>query len=249
MLITTMVLATSAILAAAPDDIARDAVAQWPVAKASTGAALGLDDPHRADINGKVWIGRPLIGGVDTGDKATSHASEYGAYDERTGRVYISVPGLFPFQTSIVTAIDPWQKQNDRSTVRNDWSNPYSNAHNKLADRLEEARQAWLKDNGYVGGVRTFVNDATLYRTKPENAPQSNGEGKIEPRATIQLSPDAARRSRPLRVEAYERVPVKAGEQRTAAVGDRISVPLGARAGTAEALRGESATTTVTASR
>jgi hypothetical protein len=236
--------------AAGPDDVARDAVAQWPVAKASTGAALGLDDPHRADINGKLWVGRPVIGGVETGDKSTAHANEYGAYDARNARVYVCVPGLFPFQSGLVAAIDPFQKQNDRSGLRSNWSDPYKNANKKLQDRLEDARQAWLKDNGYTGGVRTFVNDATLFKPPASDKKQSDASGQIEPRATFQVAPEVARKARPFRVEAYERVPVRAGDLRTAgAVGDRISVPLGARAGTAQALKGEPTTPTVTASR
>lgn len=101
-------------------------------------------------------------------------------------RVVVEVPTLdrlLPFQRFV---IDPTQRQNapERFEIRVDGSirnyarvtNGFVRAQRYVADRLEEARIAWLKDNGHVGGVVTH------------GGPAASGEqAAIQPRATIRM--------------------------------------------------------------
>jgi hypothetical protein len=66
-----------------------------------------------------------------------------------------------------------------------------------MARRAEDARQQWLKDNNYVGGVRTFVNDAVLYNL-PAPKPRTQS---IEPRGVIQLNPEVPAYKSRMKVE------------------------------------------------
>lgn len=215
--------------AAVAGGASQGAAANWPVARVATLAGAGLDEDMRTnEINGRVWVGRPIIGGLETGDRAGWSAERYGAYDQRGLRVAVAVEPLFGFQTAQVGVINPWVVQNDRTHRRNPWSNPFTDAQDKLADRLEDARQQWLKDNNYVGGVRTFVNDATLWRRQGE-APKAQGDaGEITPRATIQINPAATKPARGFRVDAGpSRVPVRAQDAAAARAesGVRVSMP------------------------
>lgn len=151
--------------------------APYPVAMA--------DDVHRPGFNGRVWVSRAVIGGVQ-GPYANgcTEAERYGAYGNEDATVYARVGG----QIIGINAFEPITKNGLR--------------------RLEEARNFWLKENGYVGGVRTFVNDAYIATPAPQaragesSPPAAQARGKIEPRATIQLPADMPRRGNRLRVDA-----------------------------------------------
>jgi hypothetical protein len=139
--------------------------------------------------NGKLYRGVPIIGGVNTGpmtDRARA-AATYGAADQAELRVQSEVQGLFRFHPSSTVEFSPWTPV---ATQKNSHaSDAYSRAQEKMSRRAEEARQDWLKDNGYIGGVRTFVNDAELYPA----APEAKKTQLPEPRGVIELAPDAPR--------------------------------------------------------
>ncbi|QYU67797.1 hypothetical protein J4558_23415 [Leptolyngbya sp. 15MV] len=201
--LTAIMVSASAIAMHQPCGLAcaHACASQWPVARVLTAAGLGVDAAP-SSASGRLWVGRIVMGGVEGGASGSVHAERYGAADQAGTRVMVEVEGLFAFQKSVVAVIDPWQPQNDRSGRRNPYTNPFTNAHDALGDRLEAARQQWLKDNGYVGGVRTFVNDAALVGKPKAEADASKSGERIEPRATIQVSPEAVRPARPFRVDA-----------------------------------------------
>jgi hypothetical protein len=149
------------------------------------------------DENGRLWVGRPIIGGV-TGsvrENAEDGAASYGAYGMGRETIVVRVPGVFAFEQARYGEIRPWEQ------VRTDNTSPYSNSftrvHTKMARRLEEARQEWLKENNFVGGVRTFVNDAALY-----GPAQHASTARPEPRGVIELAPDTPRFKSRMRVQA-----------------------------------------------
>ena len=90
-----------------------------------------VDSPARAE-NGRLWVGREI------NEYQTVHAPGVAAYGasprEQDKLIYVRVN-----QTAV--AISPWDRISDGG----------------LQD-LERARNLWLKENGYVLGVRTFVN-------------------------------------------------------------------------------------------
>jgi hypothetical protein len=144
----------------------------------------GLSD--QPAVNGRLYKGVPIIGGVDVGAKTelARAAAGYGAFGEEHTRVQAEVQGLFRFHPTTTVEFSPWapvaSQQNSPAT------DPFSRAQEKMARRAEEARQQWLKDNGYIGGVRTFVNDTELYPVPPE----AKKTQLPEPRGVIQLAPD-----------------------------------------------------------
>jgi hypothetical protein len=157
-------------------------------------ATVGMYDPSRdprpiatrppADMNGRLFISRPLIGPLP--GPALLHApgaAYYGAIDAADAAVPVRVGHL-------VVTISPWERI-DKPGLR----------------RFEEAREFWLKESNYTGGVRTFVNDRHLWEP-----PQAGGghvdagepeqvRGIPQPRATIRIPEGMPRQRRPLRVE------------------------------------------------
>lgn len=147
------------------------------------------DDVHRPGFNGRVWVSRPIIGGLAGHWAAHSNpaAEYYGAYDVPATYVPVRVG-----HTRI--AIDAWQRLDAPGLVR-----------------LEVARQQWLYEHNYTGGVRTFVNDAVLWRSAVPGDSGARGGGdavaehrRIVPRATIRVRDHVPRVRRPLRVEATD---------------------------------------------
>jgi len=148
-----------------------------------------LADTQVEDINGRIFVGT-LIHGF-TRDNAVSrrrgedNAARYGAAGASDSIITLRTPGLFGFDTNgFVAQVNPWQPVTAPSA--SPYSNPFTNANTKLAARLESARQQWLKDNNFTGGVRTFVNDAALFTPARAGA-------QITPRATMELAPDMPR--------------------------------------------------------
>ncbi|MDX2146695.1 MAG: hypothetical protein SFZ23_04165 [Planctomycetota bacterium] len=100
-----------------------------------------VDDVHRPGFNGRLWIGESFRGGQQTvwplgwGDPGPEG---YGALDNPWQTVYARVDHQ-------VIPLNPWIRIPDTG----------------LQD-FERARNEWLRERGYVGGVRTFVNDAHL---------------------------------------------------------------------------------------
>lgn len=144
------------------------------------------DDVRRPGFNGRLWIGESNIGPVNTswplgwGDPGPA---AYGGLDEEFTTVYARIGHL-------VTGISPWLAIREPG----------------LAD-FELARNQWLKEEGFIGGVRTFVNDAYLDRWSAHAAPTvapadlltsaldtgRAGFKTPEPRATITIPDDAVR--------------------------------------------------------
>lgn len=147
---------------------------------------MGMADSVRRDgYNGKLYITRPIMGGYEA--DPNPDADRYGAYMDEPQAVRARVGHL-------VVPIDPytqWTKQGHRD--------------------LEAARSFYLQEQGYTGGVRTFVNDAVIFHAvhqaeQAEAKPHADaGEAKAPPglptpRATIQLAPDAPRQRHRMRV-------------------------------------------------
>lgn len=121
-----------------------------------------VDDVNRPGFNGREWIGRPIIGPRTSEwplDWAAPGPAAYGA-DEFDGSSVYALVG----QT--VVAFSPWEAFEGIGL-----------------QHLEAARQDWLREQGFTGGVRTFRNEAYNGRTRI-------AAHKIEPRATIQLGPE-----------------------------------------------------------
>jgi hypothetical protein len=162
-----------------------------PIATAAPYPAGMADDVRRPGFNGRMWVTRPIIGGMDAvGGWAVSEgdpgASAYGAFDRQDATVYVRV-------VHTVIGVNAWE-QIDKPGL----------AH------LEHARQFWLRERGYTGGVRTFVNDAVLWNhpqgrdTREADAspsPLIERAGEIQPRATIRVPAEWPRTHR-IRVEA-----------------------------------------------
>ncbi len=114
-----------------------------------------VDSPARAE-NGRVWHSRPI------GTHQTVHspgAAAYGAPASEEDRlIYVRV-------NHIAVAISPWDSLNE----------------NGFED-LEHARNVWLRANGYVQHVRTFVNSRYV---QEEEAVATNVSTNPKPRATI----------------------------------------------------------------
>ena len=119
---------------------------------------------------------------------------------EKPDAVVVEVPTLdrlMPFQRFV---IDPSQPQNaaERFEIRVDGTirnysritNGFVRGQRYVAERLEEARIAWLRENGHVGGVASFGG--------PDPA---SARAAIEPRATIRI-PEGASGGGGFRVEA-----------------------------------------------
>lgn len=194
------------------------------------------DDVRRPGFNGKLWIGESHVGPKNThwplgwGDPGPT---AYGALDEQFSRVYARIG-------HVVVGISPWIE-----------------LPRQELGRFESARQEWLKERGYVGGVRTFVNDAHLGSWLGEqpsataapvddelitmNTPSEVGERRtIMPRATIQKPDDVVKIKGRQRVNADEKQPgavvkvVSAGAELrrdgNAGRGGMSSVPFAVRA-------------------
>ncbi len=138
------------------------------------------DSVRRPGYNGREWVSRPSHN-TERGssrDWNSPGPSAYGAPENSQAVVYVRVG-------QVVVSINAFERQEG-----------FERRH------LEHARQEWLKEHGYVGGVRTFRNDH-----KPAKSADA-GERKVpEPRATIELSPEVTRFRSRMQVQ---REPLKA---------------------------------------
>jgi hypothetical protein len=141
-----------------------------------------VDGTDRPGFNGRLYLRRPVIGGLQGYHASGCDApATYGAYGFEHELVWARV-GHQPI------ALDPFT-QLPRTMVR-----------------LERARATWLRQNGYTGGVRTFVNDAYLYQNVDEDG-EAHASATPTPRATIKV-PESWRRTPTLRVQADDLRPV-----------------------------------------
>jgi hypothetical protein len=147
--------------------------------------------------NGRVYRGVAIIGGLPSAPSSDlAHAAaSYGAAGEQDLRVHAPVEGLFRFQPVDTVEFSPWTPVPAQQA--SPASDAFSRAHQKLARRAEDARQAWLKDNNYTGGVRTHVNDA---------APGTPTTKRPEPRGIIELAPEVPAFRSKMHVKGVERI-------------------------------------------
>ena len=155
------------------------------------------DDVRRPGFNGRLWIGDINIGPVNQswpmafGDPGPT---SYGAAGHEFDRVYAKIG-----HTAV--GISPWVAFNAEG----------------LHD-FEYARNTWLAERGFVGGVRTFVND--LYLGEWLGVPTETAKmgSKTQPRGTIQLPEDMPR------FKSREQVMHEAGTVSKIAIG-KVSLP------------------------
>lgn len=135
-------------------------------------------------VSGLEWSSRAIQGGQDMPNRRLHRnpgPGYYGAAEGDCSVIYVRVG----FE---VAAIDPWTRI-DRGLAP---------AH------FEQARQRWLKDNGYVGSARTFTNPATA---AGEGQEVQGAKGLPQPRGVIQLR-DGVRKQAP-RFEVNAEQPVR----------------------------------------
>lgn len=105
------------------------------------------DDAARPGFGGVAWSSRPVVGGASEWNAYpyATDASAYGAYGAEDAVALVRVG---PY----VVPVDPWtpvSQEGPRET-------------REVRERLERGRQEWLRERGFVGAVRTFVNDAAV---------------------------------------------------------------------------------------
>ncbi len=133
------------------------------------------DSVRRPGFNGRLWVGTITVGPYDVEyatDEGNPGPTAYGAVDHNDrvlARIGTEVVGFSPWG---VFGGDGLQ-------------------------RFETARQEWLKEQGYTGGVRTFVNDAYLIGAPVlltlADEPAPAGTRVIQPRAIIEIAPEVTR--------------------------------------------------------
>lgn len=139
----------------------------------------------------------------------TTHVNSYlrgeAVVRERPELAVVQIRGLTPWEPRVNVVINPWVRQDGpiyedfQEFGANDGpylgTNPATRAITKTQERLERARHRWLRENGWVGGVATFVNP-----------PRDGAGGSAElpvPRATIRM-PAGSSGGGNFRVEADE---------------------------------------------
>lgn len=184
--------------------IGYDLDAGEPLATSPLYPANVADDASRPGFNGVLWSSKPIIGGMDAGGAYpyVTDAAAYGAYGAEDAVALVRVG---PY----VVPVDPWTpvvQDGPRET-------------REVRQRLEQGRQAWLRERGFVGQVRTFVNDAAMLN----DAREARHDGPVAKFVGVSTSGDAAE----------EGVPPGADDEATAHVtasGDQAKVHLGAGA-------------------
>lgn len=126
------------------------------------------DGVDRPGFNGVEWSSRAIVGGVNQqgGYPYATDAAAYGAYGAEDAVALVRVG---PY----VVPVDPWtpvEQDGPRET-------------REVRERLERGRQEWLRERGFVGQVRTFVNDtpAVSGRDAREDRPVAKFVGVSKP--------------------------------------------------------------------
>lgn len=130
------------------------------------------DSVHRPGFNGKLWISRPMIGGAADNTLLGWPAEGPAAYGaaEDDGQVVWAVAN------GHIRGFSPWIRQASVELGRS-------------SNKLEHARNVWLAEHGYTGGVRTFINDAYMPREEvASNTPAPSRS--LEPAAVIERPVD-----------------------------------------------------------
>ncbi len=134
----------------------------------------GRVDDVRRPQNGRLWVSRHPIGSrrpIAEQIGGEPGPASYGApWASVNDLIYVDV-------NHVPIAISPWTRFPEEGF-----------------QQFERARNQWLKEQGYVLGVRTHVNSRYLH------APSRMYAGDIQPRATIRLEDEPMRRKSKLRV-------------------------------------------------
>jgi hypothetical protein len=166
-----------------------------PIATIAPYPAGMADDVHRPGFNGRMWVSRPIIGGMK-GPYPLGWPSPgpeaYGAFDNQDAVVYAKSGHL-------IVPITPWVRIEPQGLKQ-----------------LRRAQGFWLREHGYTGGVRTFVNDLYVWDAEDvkdvamveprAEAPAKNGDALPEPVIKFELPAEMPRRRNRIRVEATDRV-------------------------------------------
>lgn len=146
-----------------------------------------LATPRAFPANVTDSVRRPGFGGrvwvspaVGSFENEEPGAAAYGAHVGDDTIIYGRIGHL-------AISISPWQVQSE--------------------PRLEAARQEWLKENNFTGGVRTFVNDHgasahTLASSSDGSSTPSTIRTPIQPRGVIEISPEATKFRKRMQVRA-----------------------------------------------
>lgn len=109
---------------------------------------------------GREWHGRALIGGVRPQMPfpwGTPGPAAYGAHEYDFRLAYARVG-------NVVVSISPWVEVPGSGSLA----------------RMEEARNLWLREQGYSGGTRTFRN--TMYDYYPDGGDAADVEARFDDR-------------------------------------------------------------------
>ncbi len=123
---------------------------------------------------------------VGSFDSQEPGASAYGAHVGDDTIIYGRIAHL-------AISMSPWQVQSER--------------------RLEAARQEWLKENNFTGGVRSFVNDASLAVLLMDSSGAADAPAAVRvrtpiaPRGVIEVSPEATKFRQRMQVRANPNTP------------------------------------------
>jgi len=125
------------------------------------------DDSRRPGFNGRLWIGETFDNGYrETRAWGSPGPTYFGASDRHAPLAFVRIG-------TQVIAVSPWVSLDAQSFP----------AH-------ERGRNAWLRERGYTGGVRTHVNPATL-RNIVHAEHQAGMHARTEQAQNAQTAPDA----------------------------------------------------------
>jgi hypothetical protein len=131
------------------------------------------DDVRRPGFNGRLWLGERFIGGETPDWSSAAYQNWAGPGPTAYGAVGAEMQTVYARVGQLAIGINPWEA-----------------FHAEGLGELEAARNEWLKERGYVGGVRTFVNDLYVDRFM---APMGQRQSVVTPRATIEMPADMPR--------------------------------------------------------
>lgn len=119
---------------------------------------------YRQTNNGRYWVQAGEVGGAPLQldfSRIDPGPSAYGApADDDTVLIVRRDLGA-GIGAGALVEISPWQRV---ISTRN--------AYNPRVQEVEDARNRWLRDHGFVGGVRTFVNESLQFEPPAEPRPQ-----------------------------------------------------------------------------
>lgn len=169
-----------------------------PLASPMPYPANRVDSTRRPGFGGPTWNDQTFIGGVD--DWATnSNAAAYGAVGHENQSVPVRVG---PYTVSV----NAWDQISPKGSDGRAKEQPA-----KIRQHIEDARNQWLKENGYVGSVRTVTNPAAALKPARHAI-------DLTPKAVIPAPDDQPKLRSRMQVQAPTSSPL---------AGARVSLPPG----------------------